>query len=247
MHFPQTNTVFAEKIINIPMGIITALGTVMLPRMSNIIANGDKKKGDDYIRISAKLVTLLSSAIAFGLMGVSSILAPVFFGNEFIACGEIIRLLSITVFFIAWANVIRTQYLIPNKKDSIYLTSTMVGAIFNLIINWILIPKYQANGAAFGTIVAEFSVMLVQIISVKNELPMRKYIMSYTPILIVGLVMAVLVNKIGVRLGVSLSTLAIQIIVGGFFFCIASLACLWIRNDELLKLGIDSIKKRNKI
>lgn len=236
----------AEKIINIPMGIITALGTVMLPRMSNIVANGDKKRVDDYIRISAKLVTLLSSAIAFGLMGVSSVLAPVFFGDEFIACGEIIRLLSVTVFFIAWANVIRTQYLIPNKRDSIYLTSTMVGAILNLIINWMLIPKYQANGAAFGTIVAEFSVMLVQMVAVKNELPMRKYIMSYSPILIIGLTMAVLVDRIGIKLDVSISTLAIQILAGGFFFCIATIAYLRISNDEMWRLGVDSIKKRKK-
>lgn len=236
----------AEKIINIPMGIITALGTVMLPRMSNIVANGDKKRVDDYIRISAKLVTLLSSAIAFGLMGVSSVLAPVFFGDEFIACGEIIRLLSVTVFFIAWANVIRTQYLIPNKRDSIYLTSTMVGAILNLIINWMLIPKYQANGAAFGTIVAEFSVMLVQMVAVKNELSMRKYIMSYSPILIIGLTMAVLVDRIGIKLGVSISTLAIQILAGGFFFCIATIAYLRISNDEMWRLGVDSIKKRKK-
>ena len=236
----------AEKIINIPMGIITALGTVMLPRMSNIVANGDKKRVDDYIRISAKLVTLLSSAIAFGLMGVSSVLAPVFFGDEFIACGEIIRLLSVTVFFIAWANVIRTQYLIPNKRDSIYLTSTMVGAILNLIINWMLIPKYQANGAAFGTIVAEFSVMLVQMVAVKNELPMRKYIMSYSPILIIGLIMAVLVDRIGIKLGVSVSTLAIQILAGGFFFCIVTIAYLRISNDEMWSLGVDSIKKRKK-
>lgn len=236
----------AEKIINIPMGIITALGTVMLPRMSNIVANGDKKRVDDYIRISAKLVTLLSSAIAFGLMGVSSVLAPVFFGDEFIACGDIMRLLSVTVFFIAWANVIRTQYLIPNKRDSIYLTSTMVGAILNLIINWMLIPKYQANGAAFGTIVAEFSVMLVQVIAVKNELPMRKYIMSYSPILVIGFIMAVLVDRIGVKLGVSISTLALQILAGGFFFCIATIAYLRISNDELWRLGIDSISKRKK-
>ena len=236
----------AEKIINIPMGIITALGTVMLPRMSNIVANGDKKRVDDYIRISAKLVTLLSSAIAFGLMGVSSVLAPVFFGDEFIACGNIMRLLSVTVFFIAWANVIRTQYLIPNKRDSIYLTSTMIGAILNLIINWMLIPKYQANGAAFGTIVAEFSVMLVQMIAVKNELPMRKYIMSYSPILVIGFIMAVLVDRIGVKLGVSVSTLAIQILIGGFFFCIATIAYLRISNDELWRLGINSISKRKK-
>ena len=236
----------AEKIVNIPMGIITALGTVMLPRMSNIVANGDKKREDDYIRISAKLVTLLSSAIAFGLMGVSSVLAPVFFGDEFIACGEIIRLLSVTVFFIAWANVIRTQYLIPNKRDSIYLTSTMVGAILNLIINWMLIPKYQANGAAFGTIVAEFSVMIVQMVAVKNELPRRKYIMSYSPILIIGLIMEVLVDRIGIKLGVSVSTLAIQILAGGFFFCIATIAYLRISNDEMWRLGLDSIKKRKK-
>lgn len=104
----------AEKIINIPMGIITALGTVMLPRMSNIVAKGDKEKTSDYIRISIKLVTLLSSAIAFGLMGISNVLSPVFFGEEFTACGDIIKFLSVTVFFIAWANVIRTQYLIPN-------------------------------------------------------------------------------------------------------------------------------------
>lgn len=60
------------------MGIITALGTVMLPRMSNIVASGNKEKTHDYIRLSIKVVTLLSSAIAFGLMGVSSVLAPVF-------------------------------------------------------------------------------------------------------------------------------------------------------------------------
>lgn len=186
------------------------------PKICDEYAKKDKRVRviHDYIRISAKLVTLLSSAIAFGLMGVSSVLAPVFFGDEFIACGEIIRLLSVTVFFIAWANVIRTQYLIPNKRDSIYLTSTMVGAILNLIINWMLIPKYQANGAAFGTIVAEFSVMLVQMVAVKNELPMRKYIMSYSPILIIGLIMAVLVDRIGIKLGVSVSTLAIQILAG---------------------------------
>lgn len=117
----------------------------------------------------------------------------------------------------------------------------------NLIINWMLIPKYQANGAAFGTIVAEFSVMLVQMVAVKNELPMRKYIMSYSPILIIGLIMAVLVDRIGIKLGVSVSTLAIQILAGGFFFCIATIAYLRISNDEMWRLGVDSIKKRKKV
>lgn len=236
----------AEKIINIPMGIITALGTVMLPRMSNIIANGDREKTNDYIRISTKLVTLLSSAIAFGLMGVSSVLSPVFFGEEFAACGTIIKLLSVTVFFIAWANVIRTQYLIPNKRDSIYLTATIVGAILNLIINWILIPKYQANGAAIGTIVAEFSVMFIQMVAVKKEMPMYKYIKSYCPIVILGFIMAVLVDWIGNKLEVTITTLALQILIGGGFFCITTIAYMIFSKDELWKIGINSIKNKKK-
>ena len=93
----------------------------------------------------------------------------------------------------------------------------------NLIINWMLIPKYQANGAAFGTIVAEFSVMLVQMVAVKNELPMRKYIMSYSPILIIGLTMAVLVDRIGIKLGVSISTLAYSNSRWRILFCIATI------------------------
>ena len=58
--------------------------------------------------------------------------------------------------------------------------------------------------------------------------------------------MAVLVDRIGVKLGVSISTLALQILAGGFFFCIATIAYLRISNDELWRLGIDSISKRKK-
>ncbi len=156
------------------------------------------------------------------------------------------RLLSVTVFFIAWANVIRTQYLIPNKRDSIYLTSTMVGAILNLIINWMLIPKYQANGAAFWYNCCGILCNVGTGDCSKNELPMRKYIMSYSPILVIGFIMAVLVDRIGVKLGVSISTLALQILAGGFFFCIATIAYLRISNDELWRLGINSISKKKK-
>ena len=142
-----------QKIIKMLLTVITSLGTVMLPRMSNIIAKGEKGKTVLYIRTSIKLVTILCSAIAFGLMGIAPVLAPVYLGNEFVDCAQIITLLSISVFFIAWANVVRTQYLIPNRYDNIYVISTIVGAVLNFLINYMLIPHYQSNGAAIGTVV----------------------------------------------------------------------------------------------
>lgn len=210
----------AEKIINIPMGIITALGTVMLPRMSNIIAKGNTKKTEQYIRVSMKVVTILCSAIAFGLMGISEVLAPVYLGDDFEACASIIMLLSVTVFFVAWANVVRTQYLIPYHYDMVYLVSTIVGAVLNLVINYALIPFYQSTGAAIGTIVAEFSVLFVQIVAVRNRLPVWKYIVQYIPIMFIGVFMMLAVWEIGNIMGNSVLTLVVQIGVGGIVFCI---------------------------
>lgn len=234
----------AEKIVNIPMGVITALGTVMLPRMSNIVAKGDIKKTEDYIRISIKLITILCAAIAFGLMGVSDVLAPVYLGKDFSACGSIIELLSITVFFIAWANVIRTQYLIPNHYDKIYLLSTTIGAALNLMINYALIPSMHSNGAAIGTIVAEFIVMFVQMIAVRKKLHIWRYIMLYVPVMIIGVVMMIVVRKIGLIMGISVGTLVVQIGVGGLLFCFLLLLYLVISKDEMYMLAMSTIRRK---
>lgn len=234
----------AEKIINIPIGVITALGTVMLPRMSNIIANGEKEKVNEYIRISIKFVTIIASAIAFGVMGVSFILAPVYFGEEFSACSMIILLLSITVFFTAWANVIRTQYLIPYHYDKVYLSSTIIGAILNLIINAILIPKYQANGAAIGTIVAEFSVMFLQMISIRKKIAIDKYIFKYIPVLVIGAMMAIIVKLLGDFMQTNALTLCIQVLVGGIFYCLMVIIYLIVSKDEMWDLLKQMLHKR---
>lgn len=234
----------AEKIVNIPMGIITALGTVMLPRMSNLISSGNKEKTQQYIRVSFKFVTVLCAAIGFGLMGVSHILAPVYLGNEFRECAPIIFMLSITVFFVAWANIIRTQYLIPNHYDKVYVVSTIIGAALNLIANLILIPKYQANGAAVGTIIAEGSVLIVQMVAVRKELSIVKYLVSYSPILLIGFLMMTIVNFVGGKLGETILTLIIQIGIGGLFFCCLVTVYLFLRNDELWTLGIKTFKKK---
>lgn len=232
----------AEKIINIPMGIITALGTVMLPRMSNIIAMGDKEKVKEYIRVSIKFVTIIASAIVFGLTGVSSVLAPVYFGEEFQECGGIIALLAVTVFFISWANVIRTQYLIPYHYDKVYLYSTIVGAVLNLIFNALLIPKYKAIGASIGTIIAEFSVMIIQVIAVRKKIKVIQYIFKYVPTIIIGVLMAILVGYLGIIMNKSIVTLIVQVFVGAIFYCSLAVLFLKITKDELWDMLIKTIK-----
>ena len=101
----------ADKIINVPLSFITALGTVMLPRISNLVAKGEENQINRYINKSMEFVIFLSIPISLGLIAVGGTFAPIFFGDEFVVTGYVIQCLAITTFFISCANVIRTQYL----------------------------------------------------------------------------------------------------------------------------------------
>ena len=179
----------AEKIISIPLAIITALGTVMLPRMSNIIANGDEKKFKEYISKSMEFIIFLASPIVLGLISIAKEFAPVYFGNEFYKTGYLIEISSITILFISWANVIRTQYLIPKERDKEYINSVIMGAIVNLISNLLLIPKFNSIGASIGTVLAEFTVMFIQTISIKKYLPIQEYVKNNYKFLVKAIIM----------------------------------------------------------
>lgn len=178
----------AEKIINIPIMIITALGTVMLPHMANLF----KDEGVEYqskIYSSMKIALLFSTIASGGLILIGQDLAVVLFGEAFFKSGGIIQLLSVTVIASAWANVIRTQFLIPTNRDKIYVISTIFGALVNLILNVIFIPRLGAYGACIGTIFAEFSVMIYQSVYTRQQLEIGKY----CRLLLIYLVSAILV------------------------------------------------------
>lgn len=181
----------AERLINIPISVINALGTVMLPRMAYLLEHKTSEDSKKTIYASMKLALLLASVMATGLYLIADDVAVVLFGEQFLKSGSIIKILSVTILASAWANVIRTQYLIPMRMDRIYVTSTVGGAIVNLILNTLLIGKYGSYGACVGTIVAEYFVMLYQTIKVKAELDIDEYAkMLLKNLLSAGIIMA---------------------------------------------------------
>lgn len=176
----------AEKILNIPLGVITALGTVMLPRMSNLAAKGKMQEGRKYIHKSMVFAMFLASAMMFGIAGIAEDFVPVFLGQKYMPCILLLRVMSPTIPFIAWANVIRTQYLIPNKKDRSYIISVVLGAVVNLTVNCLLIPQMDALGAVIGTVCAEGCVCICQTIMVRKELDIRLFLQDTVVFFMIG-------------------------------------------------------------
>ena len=224
----------SEKILNIPTGIITALGTVMLPRMANLAAKSRIEESRRYIRLSMHLAAFLACGMAFGIAGISQELVPIFLGEEFLPCIVLLQILAPTVVFIAWANVIRTQYLIPNHKDTSYIISVVLGAVVNLIVNALLIPSMASTGAAIGTLCAEGAVCLCQSIQVRKVLPMGRYLWECIPYGLLGGAMLVLLRWICPMISSPIWSVAAGIAIGGGAYAMASGACFLRANPSLL-------------
>lgn len=203
----------AEKVIAIPTALIVSLGTVMLPRMSNLAAKSDSKN-EPIIKTSLVFALFLSSSLCFGIMALSKTFAPFFYGNGFETCIDLFRILLPSCLFLAFANVIRTQYLLPNQMDKSYLISAFIGAGVNLIINLSLIPSLKAVGAAIGTLIAEIVVCIYQSYCVKNKLPIGEYIKSIMPYVVSGFVMYIIVYPFKPYSLNPLLSLFVQFLVG---------------------------------
>lgn len=185
----------SEKIIQIPMALITSLGTVMLPRMSNLFAKSNTDAVERIFKKSINLALFLSTSIGFGIMSIGKTFVPWFYGNGFVKCISLFNILLPSCVFLSFANVIRTQYLIPNEKDKEFIISVVSGAVVNLTINTLFIPYFGSIGAAIGTLIAEACVCIVQIAFVYKELPMRQYICDSFKYVLSGCIMFALLYK----------------------------------------------------
>lgn len=232
----------AEKIILIPTALITSLGTVMLPRMSNL--GTDLAEGKNLIKKSLFIAMMLSSVLSFGIMGVASVFVPLFYGPGFDVCTYLYYILLPSCLFLAFANVIRTQYLLPSRMDRPYVVSAVLGAVINFTVNYALIPFYGAVGAALATTLSEMVVCFVQVWAVKDKLPIKSYFAMVLPGILLGAFMCAALFFVP-QIGSPFVTLAVKVCTGGVIF-IGGLGILYLLNKNF-KNNMDSVLNFKKI
>ena len=213
----------AEKIINIPLGLITALGLTLMPKISNLVANKNINVIKAYIQKSIKFVMFMSFPIVFGLISVAKDFVPLFLGESFTPSINILYFLSITIVFISFGNIIIQEYLIPFEKENIFIKSTFVGAIINLTLNFILIAKYKSMGASVATVFAEFFVVLYQTVNTAKNLSIKKYLKEGSIFFIKGFLMFIITFSISfLNINVILK-LIVEVFIGVLIYLLLNL------------------------
>lgn len=225
----------ADKVINIPVGILTGVSTVLLPRMSSLITVGKKKESDRLFGLSLEGITVLSVAIAFGISAIAKEFTPVFFGQGYDECVLMIIVLSPVLMIKGFSVSARNQYLIPYKLEKIFIRSVILGAIVNLFINWALIPSLGAMGAIIGTLIAEFVACVVQFYVMRKYIKLGAVYKDTIIYFLVGAGMFVCVRLIA-RLSLNIyMKLAIEVIIGAAFYVIVCFLYWKLTNNAMYK------------
>lgn len=159
----------SDKLVKIVLAVVTATGTVMLPRMANVFSLGNIQKVNQYLKQSFDFVSSICFPMALGLAAIAPKFSTWFFGKEFAITGQIIPILSIVIIFIGWSNVLGTQYLLPTNQTKKFTISVTIGALVNLLLNFPLINFYGIYGAVIATVISELAVTIIQLIYIKND------------------------------------------------------------------------------
>lgn len=238
----------ADKIVNIPLGILTGIGTVMIPNITSLLNNGQENEVKIKIKESLEYILILAIALSCGIFAISKDFVPIFFGNGYEECIYLIEIFSVVIIFKAISDVLRTQFMIPFHKERIFIFSVIIGSITNIVANFMLIYNFRlgAFGATLGTLIAEIVVCVMQILLTKKELKIFNELIRAIPILIIGLFMIFFVRLISiVNINIYLR-LVLEILFGGIFYLLFVILYLVNVKPQILK-DIFNFKHNNKL
>lgn len=210
----------AIKLKGILVSLVTSLGTVLLPRLSNSLAHKDFVQFNQLIKKSFNFVLLVSVPLIIYCISEASTCIDFLAGPGYQPAVLPMQLISIAIIFIGLSNIIGIQILIPFGKEHLTVISTVVGAIVNVILNSVLIPLYSAAGAALATTIAELVVLLVQIFFIRKHINNMINMTNYMKILLASIIgtVALLLNNMYIHINSSfLSILETGILFFGLY------------------------------
>lgn len=157
------------KIVHTLLMLITSFGVVMLSNNTQKLQESQNELKRT-VAEAMEFIFFIAIPIVFGCIAVADEIVLLLLGSSFLPAVNIIRVLSLTILFIAATNVLGVQYLLVLKKQKEYTISVLAGAVVNLVLNCIFITKWNAIGAAVASVIAELVVLIVQSFFVKGEI-----------------------------------------------------------------------------
>lgn len=230
----------AQKFVKMFLFFITSIGSVMLPRVTNVYHKGNVEQVDAYLTKTLKFAVYMAIPMIVGIASMIQNFIDWFLPQEYHIVGLMIIATSPIILFISLSNVFGTQYLVPTGDTKHYTISVVSAAVINFALNLMLIPKLGAFGAIIGSVCAELSVTLIQWYFVKGKIKITLKAMEVVKIIIASALMIFPTYYVGVWCGANIVANLLQVAVGGLVY----LGALYVLKADFMLEMLNSLKSR---
>ncbi len=195
------------------------------------------------IDTSCRYILCIGCAVSFGIAAVSDTFIPWFFGVKFTGAVMILKLLCPLIVIIGISNLLGSQWYTPaglRGKSAVFI---IIGAITNVILTILLIPRFNAIGAVIGTFSAELVITILYLVFCNKNLTFIQIIRNGWRNILAGIIMFVTVNYLN-GLGINeILRLPIQVCSGVIIYGIILIILKDTFVTNLIHKGLSFVKK----
>jgi len=148
------------------------LAGLILPLLSRFIYT-NRSHFEEIANKTFKVFVIIVVPIVAGTWFLSGDIIQIVSGSDFSESAPVLRILIFALAFIFFGNYFNMLLVVGNAQKKLMQTLFFV-AIFNLLLNAFLIPRFSYTGAAFASLATEMFVVIL------TSFLVRKYI-HYTP------------------------------------------------------------------
>ena len=148
----------AIKINKILIPVVTTLGVVLMPQVTQCLAAGDRTTLRTLTDRSFSYICLLGIPISAGLLVFAPEIMILFSGAGFEGAIPAMQISAALAILIGLGHLFGLQVLVPGGYEKKYLLATLAGMVVSLTINLLLIPVWKEQGAALAMVISEVMV-----------------------------------------------------------------------------------------
>ena len=227
----------AEKIVNIPFTVITALSVVMMPRIANEYKKGNDALISQYICTAGSFSLLISVPMLMGIDAIADVVVPWYLGAEYIPVINAIWIISPIIITNALINLTGTQYLTAVNKIKVLTISNFIAAGLNVIFNAILIPALGFYGAAVATVLSSAICACIQLSAMNKAIKVSNLLKTSWKYFVSGISMFFAIRAIRQHGNATALFTALLIIIGAIIY----IELLFLMKDRMIYIIIKKI------
>lgn len=150
------------------VGVVTTLGTLIIPKASYYIEQGLQADFEIMSSKALNFILVVATPIAVFFMIFGSEILGMIFGEAYGLASILLKFTMPALLFTCLTNIIGMEMLLPLNEEKGALKAVVAGAIADFVLNLILIPKYGAIGAGISNLIATVIVLVLQVVALKK-------------------------------------------------------------------------------